>query len=217
MATPPRSDHRNPGTGDATDAALDELILAARNTFVVLESHVELVEQAAQGYDERDPEAQRPGQADAARPADVEAEPPGDLAGWVRAVNAQVERAERAAAEAEQAAAGSGGWWSRLTACLGADNRMVTATLRVQGLTFGTGRPSFVPLAGGNQAWEELRERLDAAGQRATAACAGIERSEPGPQGLITVVPLTGHGPIPPPDSGRPLANRLTAPSALRP
>lgn len=65
-------------TSDATDAALDALILAARNTFVVLESHVELVEQAAQGYDERDPDAQRPGQADAARPADVEAEPPGD-------------------------------------------------------------------------------------------------------------------------------------------
>ena len=169
----PRATPEVSNTSDATDAALDELILAARNTFVVLESHVELVEQAAQGYDERDPEAQRPGQADAARPADVEAEPPGDLAGWVRAVNAEV----------EQAAAGAGGWWSRLTACLGADNRVVTATLRVQGLTFGTDRPRFVPLAGGNQAWEELRERLDAAGQRATAACAGIERSEPGPRG----------------------------------
>ena len=115
--------------GDATDAALDELILAARNVFVVLESHVAQVEQAAQRYDERDPEEQRSGPADAARPADVEAEPPGDLAGWVRAVNAEVERAERASAEAEQAAAGSGGWWSRFTACVGARERMVRAAL----------------------------------------------------------------------------------------
>ena len=44
---------------DRTDEALEELIFDARNTFVVLESHVQLVEQAARGY-ERDPDPQEP-------------------------------------------------------------------------------------------------------------------------------------------------------------
>ena len=88
---------------DRTDAALDELILAARE---VLESHVQLVEQAAREY-ERDPDPALPGQADVNRPADVESEPAGDFAGWVRQINAAVAAAERAADEAEQAAAGS--------------------------------------------------------------------------------------------------------------
>ena len=45
----------------------------------------------------------------------------------------------------------------------------------VQGLTFGARRPSFVPAGGGSQAWDELRERLDEAGERARAACSSIE------------------------------------------
>ena len=92
---------------DRTDQALDELIVAARETFVVLQSHVQLVGQAARDY-ERDPDPALPGQDDVVRPPDVESEPAGDFAGWVRQINAAVAEAERAAAEAEQAAAGSG-------------------------------------------------------------------------------------------------------------
>ena len=62
---------------DRTDQALDELILAARGVYVVLESHVQLVEQAAREY-EQDPEPELPGQADVDRPSDVESAPTGD-------------------------------------------------------------------------------------------------------------------------------------------
>ena len=48
----------------------------------------------------------------------------------VRLVNAAVADAEREAAEAEQAAASSGGWWSRTTACLGAHERVRQAINR---------------------------------------------------------------------------------------
>ena len=100
--------------------------------------------------------------------------PAGDFAGWVREINAAVADAERAAGEAEQAAAGSGSWFSRSSACINAEGRVSQAVVRVQGLTFGTRRPSFVPAAGGSQAWNELRERLDEAGRRARAACSSI-------------------------------------------
>ena len=156
------------------DAALDELILAAREVYVVLESHVQLVEQAAREY-ERDPDPALPGQADVDRPADVESEPAGDFAGWVRQINAAAADAERAAYEAEQAAAGSGSWFARSSACINAEGRVSQAVNRVQGLTFGGRRPAFVPAAGGSQAWDELRERLAEAGQRARAACSSIE------------------------------------------
>ena len=137
-------------------------------------SHVQLVEQAARDY-ERDPDPVLPGQADVVRPPDVESQPAGDFAGWVRQVNAAVAEAERAAAEAEQAAAGSGSWFSRSSACLNAEGRVAQATVRVQNLTFGTMRPRFVPAEGGSQAWQELRERLEEARQRASAACSSIE------------------------------------------
>ena len=52
---------------------------------------------------------------------------------------------------------------------------MAQAVNRVQGLTFGARRPGFVPAAGGSQAWQELRERLDEARRRASAACSSIE------------------------------------------
>ena len=159
---------------DRTDRALDALLIAARETFIVLESHVQLVEQAARDY-ERDPDPALPGQADVVRPDDVESEPAGDFAGWVRQINAAVAEAERAAAVAEQAAAGSGSWFSRSSACINAEDRVAQASVRVQNLTLGTRRPRFVPAEGGSQAWQELRERLEEARQRASAACSSIE------------------------------------------
>ena len=66
---------------------------------------------------------------------------------------------------------------------------MSQAINRVQSLTFGARCPAFVPAAGGSQAWEELRERLDEAGRRARAACSSIAsrcaESQP-PRGPIT-------------------------------
>ena len=52
---------------------------------------------------------------------------------------------------------------------------MAQASVRVQNLTFGARRPRFIPAEGGSQAWQELRERLDEAGQRAREACNAIE------------------------------------------
>ena len=134
-----------------------------------------------------DPDPALPGQADVVRPDDVESEPAGDIAGgmraviagWMRAVNAAVAEAERAAAETEQAAAGSGSWWSRVTACLGAHERGQRAINRVQSLTTGGRRPSFALFEGGYHTWRGLRARLDDADQRAADACAGIERERP--------------------------------------
>ena len=99
-------------------------------------------------------------------PADVESEPSGDFAGWVRQVNAAVAEAERA---------GSGSWFSCSSACINAAGRVAQASLRVQNLTLGTRRPGFVPAEGGSQAWQELRERIEEARQRASAACGSIE------------------------------------------
>ena len=59
--------------------------------------------------------------------AAVESEPAGDFAGWVRQVNADVAAVERAADEAEQAAAGTGGWFTRSSGCLNAEGRVAQA------------------------------------------------------------------------------------------
>ena len=142
---------------------------------MVLESHVRLVEQAAREH-ERYPDPALSGQADVDRPSDVESEPAGDFAGWVRQINAAVAAAERAADEAGAGRGGGpGSWFSRSTACINAAGRVSQAVNRVQGLTIGDRRPGFVPAAGGSQAWDELRERLVKAGERARDACSSIE------------------------------------------
>ena len=164
-------------TGDRTDQALEGLILASRETMTVLRSHVQLVEQAARRY-EQDPEPpQGPVGGQPGRPADVQSQPAGDFAGWVRQINTAIAAAEQAAADAEQAAAGSGSWFSRSSACYHARDRGVQASIRVQNLTFmGIRRPEFVPAEAGSQAWEEVSGRLDEADRRAREACASIRR-----------------------------------------
>ena len=152
---------RSRATADRTDAALEGLIFASRETVVVLRSHVQLVEQAARRY-EQDPEPPqgRPVGGQPGRPADVQSAPAGDFAGWVRQINTAIAAAERAADDAEQAAAGSGSWFSRSSACHHARDRGVQATIRVQNLTFmGIRRPEFVPAEAGSQAWEEVSGR----------------------------------------------------------
>ena len=162
---------------DRTDQALEGLIMASRETMTVLRSHVQLAEQAARRY-EQDPEPpQGPVGGQPGRPADIQSQPAGDFAGWVRQINTAVAAAERAADDAEQAAAGSGSWFSRSSACFHARDRGVQATIRVQNLTFmGIRRPEFVPAEAGSQAWEEVSGRLDEADRRAQEACASIRR-----------------------------------------
>ena len=107
--------------------------------------------------------------------AAVESEPAGDFAGWVRQVNADVAAVEQAADEAEQAAAGTGGWFTRSSGCLNAEGRLAQAVLRIQALTFmGTRRPRFIPAEAGSEAWRELKGRIDEARRRARAACESI-------------------------------------------
>ena len=163
-----------PEDGDRTDAALDELIFAARETLVVLQSHVELVEQAAREY-ERDPEPAAPDDLppDRREPAG-DSEPAGDIDGWVRQLQAAVAAVERAAAEAERAASGAGSWFARSNACMHAYQRALQAAFRVQSLT-GSRRPAFVPAEASAEVWSRLRDRVDAAADRASDACSSIE------------------------------------------
>ena len=164
-------------TSDRTDQAIEGLIMASRETMTVLRSHVQLVEQAARRYEQDREPPQGPVAGQPGRPADVQSQPAGDFAGWVRQINDAVAEAERAADDAEQAAAGAGSWFSRSSACFHARDRGVQASIRVQNLTFmGVRRPEFVPAEAGSQAWEEVRGRLDAADRRANEACASIRR-----------------------------------------
>ena len=164
------------GLAGRFNAATDELIVAARETFTVLQSHVQLVEQAARRAEgalaSRDAvDGGGPGVGSAPT---VQSEPADDLAGWVRAINDAAAEANRAADEAEQAAAGSGSWFSRMAACWHAGERVTQATSRVQDLTFGMRRPEFIPSNVGSEAWDQLRPRLDEADRRAAAACRSI-------------------------------------------
>ena len=162
---------------DRTDQALEALIFAARETMVVLRSHVQFVEQAARRYEQEPDSPQGPVGGRPGRPADVQSAPAGDFAGWVRQINTAVAAAEQAADDAEQAAAGSGSWFSRSSACWHARDRGVQASTRVQNLTFmGIRRPEFVPAEAGSQAWEEVSGRLDEAYRRANEACDSIRR-----------------------------------------
>ena len=74
---------------------------------------------------------------------------PPDLAEWVRAVNAGVTAAEEAAAEAEAAAGGTRNWFARTAASVNARYRLARALVRVEALTVGESRPSFVTRAAG--------------------------------------------------------------------
>ena len=98
----------------------------------------------------------------------------------MRQVNADVAAVERAADEAEQAAAGSGSWFTRSNGCLNAEGRVSQAIIRVQALTFmGTRRPQFIPDEAGSQAWREIRGRVEEASARARAACNSIGPAPP--------------------------------------
>ena len=160
---------------DATDQALEELIFASRETFVVLESHVQLVEQAARDY-ERDPEPQVPDELPAVRrPPEIEVAPAADLDAWANQVRDAVMEVERAAGEAEETAAGSGSWMSRFTGCEATYLRLLRSVNRVQDLTIGSGRPDFIPGGAGSEAWRQLSERIGETRRRASDACASIE------------------------------------------
>ena len=179
---------------DRTAATLEELILAARETLVVLQSHVGLVAQAVREHEvgPNFEEVDRAGSVEAGAeaavslvlPLDVQASTdivpdavaePADLAEWVREVNAGVTAAEEAAAEAETAAAGSGSWFSRAAACVNAQDRLTGALARVEALTVGESRPSYVTSTAGEEAYAELGEQLESARERGRVACASIE------------------------------------------
>ena len=109
-------------------------------------------------------------------PVDAAAEP-ADLAEWVRAVNAGVAAAEEAAADAEAEAAGGGtrSWFARTAACVNARDRLARALARVEALTVGGSRPSYVTSAAGEEAYAELGERLESARAHGRA-CESIEQ-----------------------------------------
>lgn len=110
--------------------------------------------------------------------AAAEAAAPANLAEWVRAVNAGVRAAEEAADEAEAAASGTGSWFGRTASCVNARDRLSSALARVEELTLGESRPSYVTTAAGKEAYAELGERLEAVSARGRAACETIERPQ---------------------------------------
>ena len=107
--------------------------------------------------------------------AGAEATEPATFASWVRAVNGSVTAAEDAAAAAQASAAGSGSWFARTAACVGARDRLTRALARVEALTVGGSRPSFVTSAMGEEAYAELGERL-ASARAQSRACDSIEQ-----------------------------------------
>ena len=107
--------------------------------------------------------------------ADAEATEPATFGAWVRAVNGSVTAAEDAAAAAQASAAGAGSWFARTAACVGARDRLTRALARVEALTVGGSRPSFVTSAMGEEAYAELGERL-ASARAQSRACDSIEQ-----------------------------------------
>ena len=104
---------------------------------------------------------------------------PANLAEWVRVVSAGMTAAEEAADEAESAAAGTGSWFGRTTTCVNALDRLSNALQRVERLTVGEERPSYVTSAAGEQTYAELGdERLESARERGRAACESIGRPQ---------------------------------------
>ena len=104
----------------------------------------------------------------------AEPEPADNLAEWVRALNAAAGAAEQAAADAEAAAGGPGSWFSRTSACIEAEARATAAATRVSSLTVGDNRPGYVPVRAGREAYIDLVILMDAAQQRARAACSSM-------------------------------------------
>ena len=101
---------------------------------------------------------------------------PADLAEWTREVNAAMIAGADAAAEAEAAATGTGSRLTRTTECMNARERLTDALARVEALTVGYGRPSFVTRRVGEEMYAELSEQVEAARERGRAACESIER-----------------------------------------
>ena len=133
---------------DRTAAALDELILAERGVYVVLESHVQSGHQAAREY-ERDQGPALSGQVAVDRPAAIESEPAGELRrlgprGQRRGRRDRAGR-RRGRASRRRSRAGRGRLRKLVLALVGVRQRVSQAINHVQNLTFGAGAPRLRP------------------------------------------------------------------------
>lgn len=176
----------DPGVEDdsgRTDTALDGVMTAARLTMDALRGHLQRVDRAVSDLEGRYA-GDGGGGADVragggAGPAPEPAGEPASPRDWIRDVSSVLAEVERAVAEAEQSAIGDGSWTVRLNQCANARDRQVRAVLRMQNLTFGGGRPPFVPLDAGLQAWNEIQGRADEARERVQAICSAISDDRP--------------------------------------
>ena len=162
VATDPQVHRSN----SRTDTVLESLIEAARVTVTVARAHRAAVERAVEQYEQLTDQGSGSAATNSRNLVAPSAEPEvlEDLSGWARAIRSGVAQVERAAAEAEAAAASSGSWFSRVNACHRATRRAWEAVKRIQELTIGAGRPSFVSSEAGSAAYEQVRSMLDAAG-----------------------------------------------------
>ena len=181
-----RGNALEPGVEDdsgRTDTALDGVMTAARLTMDALRGHLQRVDRAVSDLEGRYA-GDGGGGADVragggAGPAPEPAGEPASPRDWIRDVSSVLAEVERAVAEAEQSAIGDGSWTVRLNQCSNARDRQVRALLRMQNLTFGGGRPPFVPLDAGLQAWNEIQGRADEAQERVQAICSAISDDRP--------------------------------------
>ena len=155
--------------GVRTDAALRAVLDAARRTLTALRTHVAAVEDASGTYE--DPSStgnDAGGGVPALEQATVDT-----FEGWLHALNAAVAEAEQVARETDGAA--RRGRLLLSAACRNAEDRMARAIDRVRNLAFGEDRPGFVPASAGAAIYDKLRERLDAARERARRTCAPVD------------------------------------------
>ena len=108
----------------------------------------------------------------------VDVESGDGLADWVRAVVATLENAETAADDAEAAATADEGWFSRIAACVAAQDRLANSLEQVRQLTVGDRRSEEVTPQTGREAYTELGDRMAAARHRGHVACDSIGRRD---------------------------------------
>lgn len=166
----------NPGTSpipDQIEPTISLVLNAARTTMAALRMHLNAVEMQAT-QNSGNPPVSNNQLGDNTAPDTM----PDDFATWVTAVNAAVEEAERAADDAEAVVANTeASPFARMTACISAVERVTRAIVRTQNLTSATDRPAFLAADVAASAYDEIRERVDAAQEHARSACYSIQPS----------------------------------------
>ena len=163
-----------PGVEDdsgRTDAAVEAVMTALRVTVDVLDGHVRAVEQEVAALERRTADADGGWDEPAgggAFPPDaggevVETPAPRSAREWLGDVMNLLGEVERYVAAAERT--------EGFLSCSNVETNQNIASIRLNGLVVGAGRPRFIPAEVGWEAWERIRERDRAAQDRVAEIC----------------------------------------------